>query len=366
MRIFIVFLSLLSLVLGENIEVNVTNNSKNSKMISAKTKDAIIYDYVPQELDLSDENTTQNALENSTQESEKQEEALKGTKNSLKTRITTKIIDSKGSGSDAQEALNNALINALSQLRGVSGENLRKEVKSVKFALTPLGQIEQSSNEFLQNASKGRIDTYKINAINSTQNGVEVEISAYKYIFKGTQKNKLVLLDLSKTDLSEKIKQALNDSFSQSENFTILQRDENYKSENDLLKSEDISSEEVYKLGNVLGADYILEFKILNTQKFESKLNSKDKLSLNIAYKLVFFPTREVLYSRTLNFKLNLSDDIKKKQKDFEKIAFEFRKELEDSLFSGGQNLQGEVQKTAQEKGITYKLGGKGGVDLGF
>ncbi len=346
MRIFLFLLSLVSLILAldenQSIEVNVIDNSKNQ---SAKTgqENVILYDYVPERM-----------------------QDLKSTQTPARPRTLAKIIDSRGSGENEQEALNNALINALSQLRGVSGENLRKEVQSVKFKLSSLGQIEQSSNEFLQNVSKGRIDTYKINAINHTQNGVELELSAYKYIFESTQKSKLVLYDLSQTKLSEYLKQAFSDAFSQSQDFQFLQRDGDYEKEEKLFKSEDLSSDELYKLGNVLGADYILEFKILEGQKLSSKIGYGEKLSLNIAYKLVFFPTREVLYSRTLSSKLVLSDDIKKQQKAFEKIAFGFRKELENFLFSRGESTAESTIQNEKEKSTTYKLGEKGGVDLGF
>lgn len=343
MRIVLFFLALAGLLFAvdenQSIEVNVINNSKNSK------QDAIIYDYIPQELNLT-------------------EEAFKAQNTrTLNAKVMTKIIDARGSGSNEQEALNNALIVALSQLRGVSGENLRQEFKSIKFNLSSLGQIEQNSNQFLQNVSKGRIDTYKINSVKQTEQGVEVEISAYKYMFEHNQKNKLILYDLTHTALSERLKQALSDIFSQSENFQLLQRDENYENENDLLKSEDISSDEIYKLGNVLGADYILEFKILEGQKSSSKINYGEKLSLNIAYKLVFFPTREVIYSKTLNSKLVVSDDINKQQKALEKIALNVNKELENHLFATAKD-----DKTSSEnsKAINYKLGEKGGVDLGF
>lgn len=379
MRFFLFFLSLVSLLLAldenqstKTIEVDVINNSKNSVPKKAKS-DAIVYDYVPQELNLG-ENSKESLLQNQNppqkefiqEKNQTQKQNLQDFSVSTlqKPRTLTKVIDAKASGANEQEALNNALIMALSQLKGVSGENLKQEFKSVKFNLSTTGQIEQSSNQFLQNVSKGRIDTYKINAINKTEQGVEVEISAYKYIFENNQKAKLIIYDLSHTTLSESLKQALNDVFAQSKNFQLLQRENDYKSESDLLKSEEASSDESYKLGNVLGADYILEFKLLDAQKVSSKINSGEKLSLNIAYKLIFFPTREVFYSKTLNSKMSLSNDIKKQQKALEKIALDFNKELENQLFANESSESDTLPQSS--KATTYKIGEKGGVNLGF
>lgn len=361
MRTFLVFLGFVSLVLAFD-ENQIGGNHKVEVIEIINTENPAKESNLPaRERNLKEENVKD-----------------LGTLSHHKPKTLSKVIEAKGSGANEQEALNNALIMALSQLKGVGGENLRQEFKSVKFDVGSIGQIEQSTNEFLQNISKGRIDTYKINAINQTQHGVEVEISAYKYIFENNQKAKLVLYDLSRTTLSENLKEALSDVFAQSKNFQLLQRDNDYKSENDLLKSEEASSDEIYKLGNVLGADYILEFKILEGQKLQNTISSGEKLSLNIAYKLIFFPTKEVFYSKTLNSKITLSEDIKKQQKALEKIALDFNKELENQLFfsQNDENLNQSKEKSNQNdekqkspqnpKATNYKLGEKGGVDLGF
>lgn len=276
-----------------------------------------------------------------------------------------KITQGVGTGQTREEALNNALIDVLSQLKGVSNINLRQEIKNADINFSSLGQISQSSKTILQNVSKGRIDSYKIDK--AEQNGTtwQVELSAYKYLYQSDDKPKLVLFDNDKDDLGKNLNQALNDVFSQSQNFTLLERKNDFKNENELIQSEQSSSEEAYKLGNVLGADYILEFEILDASKAtQSKISyqNNEKISLNIAYKLVFYPTREIVLSKSLNANLILSDDVKKEQKAWENIALGVKEDLENSLFS---NLT-QAQQDEKGKEATYKLHEKGGVDLGF
>lgn len=136
-------------------------------------------------------------------------------------------------------------------------------------------------------------------------------------MYQNDNKPKLVILN-DKNKEESYLKRALYDAFSQDENFTLLEREHDFKDENKIIKSEDGSSEESYKLGNVLGADYILEFEILDiTQVKQSKISYQNntKASINIAYKLIFYPTRELVFSKTFNTTFTLSGDSKKEQK---------------------------------------------------
>lgn len=274
-----------------------------------------------------------------------------------------KVIQGVGTGETREEALNNALIDALSQLKGVSGVNLRQELKSVDLNISSLGQISQSSKTLLQNVRKGRIDSYKIDKAEQNDKGWQVELSAYKYLYKSDEKPKLVLLDSSKNKLEENLNQALNDVFSQSQNFSLLERKNDFKNESEIIKGEEGSSEESYKLGNALSADYILEFQISEFAKAKQSqisYQNTEKTSLNISYKLVFYPTREVVLSKSFNTNLALSDDIKNNQKAWENTALKIKQDLENTLFSNTN------QEYTKGKEAGYKLHEKGRVDLGF
>ncbi|EHZ5075148.1 hypothetical protein ORR27_001169 [Campylobacter coli] len=144
-----------------------------------------------------------------------------------------------------------------------------------------------------------------------------------------------------------------------------MEREHDFKDENKIIKSEDGSSEESYKLGNVLGADYVLEFEILDiTQAKQSKISYQHNTnaSINIAYKLIFYPTRELVFSKTFNTALTLSGDSKKEQKSWENIALFMQREMEKSLFFN--TLEEDSKQEGKEN--TYKLHENGGVNLGF
>lgn len=209
--------------------------------------DVIIYDYVPlEDVNLSSLDPVQSL------------KTLPHQRNKFQ-----KVVQGNGTGESKEEALNNALIDALSQFKGVSNVNLRQELQSIDLSFSHLGQISQKSKSVLQNVSKGYIDTYKVDKID--QNGTlwQVEISAFKSLYQNDNKPKLVILN-DKNKEESYLKRALYDAFSQDENFTLLEREHDFKDENKIIKSEDGSREESYKLGNVLGADYILEFEILD------------------------------------------------------------------------------------------------------
>lgn len=316
--------------------------------IWAKNDDIIVYDYVSENANLS------------SLDSVKSLKTLPHQRAKFK-----KIIQASGTGESKEEALNNALIEALSQLKGISNLNLRQEIKSIDLNFTHLGQISQKSKSILQNVSKGYIDSYQVDKIE--QNGTiwQVEISAFKELYQNDNKPKLVLFNNNKNELGEYLTQALNDVFSKSPNFTLLERNNDFEKESNIIKSEDSSSEESYKLGNVLGADYILEFKILDISKTkQSKISYQNnaKISINIAYKLIFYPTREIIFSKTFNTNFSLSNDIKKEQKTWENIALNIQSQIQNSLFSN--TLEQDIKKQGKEN--TYKLDENGGVNLGF
>ncbi|EAL8697002.1 hypothetical protein DY886_04470 [Campylobacter coli] len=310
--------------------------------------DVIIYDYVPlEDVNLSSLDPVQSL------------KTLPHQRNKFQ-----KVVQGNGTGESKEEALNNALIDALSQFKGVSNVNLRQELQSIDLSFSYLGQISQKSKSVLQNVSKGYIDTYKVDKID--QNGTlwQVEISAFKSLYQNDNKPKLVILN-DKNKEESYLKRALYDAFSQDENFTLLEREHDFKDENKIIKSEDGSSEESYKLGNVLGADYILEFEILDiTQVKQSKISYQNntKASINIAYKLIFYPTRELVFSKTFNTTFTLSGDSKKEQKNWENIALFMQREMEKSLFF--DTLEEDNKQEGKEN--TYKLHENGGVNLGF
>ncbi|TKX33006.1 CsgG/HfaB family protein [Campylobacter aviculae] len=336
MRNFFILIAFLSLLWAENQNIIKAQNEKN----------VIIYDYSPPE-DVNFSNIQ-----------------------SLKTlphqrSKFQKITQGVGTGQTREEAVNNALIDALSKLKGVSKINLRQETKSIDFKFSALGQIVQNSKNTLQNVSNGRIDSYEITSVENNGTNWQVGLLAYKYLYQNDQKPKLVLFDGNYGKAGENLTQALNDIFSNDTYFTLLERKNDFKSEDKLIESNQSSSDESSKLGNVLGADYILEYKILDTSKQNSSVayQNNNKLKINISFKLIFYPTREIVLSKTLSANFMLTHDVQKEQKYWENIALMMQKYIQNSLFNANTS---EENKEEKGKNPTYKLHEGGGVDLGF
>ncbi|MBZ7939069.1 hypothetical protein H2277_04645 [Campylobacter sp. W0014] len=336
MKNFFILIAFLSLLWAENQNIIKAQNEKN----------VIIYDYSPAE-DVNFSNIQ-----------------------SLKTlphqrSKFQKIMQGVGTGQTREDALNNALIDALSKLKGISKFNLRQEIKSIDIKFSALGQIVQNSKDTLQNVSNGRIDSYEITSAENNGTSWEVKILAYKYLYQNDQKPKLILFDENYGKSGENLTQALNDIFSNDAYFTLLERKNDFKSEDKLIESAQGFSDESSKLGNVLGTDYILEYKILDTSKQNSYITYQNdkKLQINISFKLIFYPTRELVLSKTLSANFMLTHDVQKEQKYWENIALMMQKYIQNSLFNANTS---EENKQDKGKDSTYKLHEGGGVDLGF
>ena len=111
------------------------------------------------------------------------------------------------------------------------------------------------------------------------------------------------------------LQQHLITNLLESRKFNVLDRDSKgyYDLEKALIKSPDAQSDEIYKLGNVLGSDYFLLFGIqgIAGQTKKSNLTNKEihQVEVVVDYRVILFATRQIKYSNTLTMSLNLKDD---------------------------------------------------------
>lgn len=111
------------------------------------------------------------------------------------------------------------------------------------------------------------------------------------------------------------LQQHLITNLLESRKFNVLDRDSKgyYDLEKALIESPDAQSDEIYKLGNVLGSDYFLLFGIqgIAGQTKKSNLTNKEihQVEIVVDYRVILFATRQIKYSNTLTMSLNLKDD---------------------------------------------------------
>ena len=343
---------------------------------------------------------------------------------SLTTRDGTFIKTStgEGSGQTKEIATRNAVLEAISKLKGLSAEkNLNLQSLEVP---TLFGTV--LTNPQMSAATKGRIDSYDIISVNIEPNGwYMVRVNVYKTLFERSKKPSVTIINASRfKELGETLQRRLTNDLVQSKKFNVLDRknDAYYKAEKQLIESEDASSEDVYKLGNILGTDYMLIVNLRDLGKSSSSssgvastsASSKaSKADVVVDYQMILFATKEVKLANTLTLTLSLKvGGVKANEEAMGQISKAVSTDLLNTLYplvvaamqdkeitfadrldanaiyecgSGrvqvtksaqtskakilsGEVAVGDVCKVAIETGkeANYKLGTNGGVNLGW
>ena len=252
-----------------------------------------------------------------------------------------KVSTGSGSGKSKEEATRNAIAEAISKLKGFSSANF--STKSQKF-VNELGVIESLDTQIYK-ASKGRVDSYEIISIDTEPNGAyAVSVNVYKTLFERNEKANLVIFNASKYKaLGDTLRKHLTNNLVQSKKFNVLDRKNSayYKAEKQLIESEDASSEDIYKLGNVLGTDYMLVFNLRAIGASAQKAVNITANSANVVkgdvvvdYRLILFATRELKLANTLNLSITLKDDsVKSNEEAMAKIAKAIFMDISNTLY---------------------------------
>ncbi|OOX94145.1 hypothetical protein BOO83_05295 [Campylobacter coli] len=243
------------------------------------------------------------------------------------TTSTTKQVQGEGYGATYEQAVSKALADAISRMYGGSlSQSTNFKTKSIK---DKSGQnLEKSFNDEIRRATKGSFDSYQVISKIQTDDGFNVKVvikkttTTKKYQVPGLSadnRRSITVFDSTpdptKRGIGSALQQKIISDLLQSRKFNVLDRDSNgyYEMEKALIKSGDATSDEVYKLKNVLATDYILLFSIsgLEGKQKTSNLTGKTKTEVEVVvdYRVLLFATRQIKFSNTLTMKINLKDD---------------------------------------------------------
>ncbi|HEA7842694.1 TPA: hypothetical protein RXM13_000787 [Campylobacter coli] len=243
------------------------------------------------------------------------------------TTSTTKQVQGEGYGATYEQAVSKALADAISRMHGGSlSQSTNFKTKSIK---DKSGQnLEKSFNDEIRRATKGSFDSYQVISKIQTDDGFNVKVvikkttTTKKYQVPGLSadnRRSITVFDSTpdptKRGIGSALQQKIISDLLQSRKFNVLDRDSNgyYEMEKALIKSGDATSDEVYKLKNVLATDYILLFSIsgLEGKQKTSNLTGKTKTEVEVVvdYRVLLFATRQIKFSNTLTMKINLKDD---------------------------------------------------------
>jgi len=244
-------------------------------------------------------------------------------------------VKSEGMGGDLNQAIDKALVQAISMVNGKSVESETLLKTRSQSTSTDKGN-EFSNSKDLQDQIKSRtngiVDGYKILSQSKTDRGnvkvvLEVKIAKFK-LPKSANRKKIAVINFTPRDgccsitktqlngvaISDQLTDAVNNYLVQTRKFTILDRkfQQTVSGEKDIIRSGNLPMKELVRLGQQLVADYIM-VGTLNSYRVNEKqikLKTTDKVfkrsvgSLSLNYRLIDVTTGQVKFSQNLNTNL--------------------------------------------------------------
>ncbi|WP_096025030.1 hypothetical protein [Campylobacter lanienae] len=267
------------------------------------------------------------------------------------THTSTKTAMGEGHGLTREEAINNAIIEAIGKINGVNINSIKKSNTQAQSDNSGSNIVDAYSND-ISKATKGRADSYEIISTNQDSTGkwvavVEIKNSKTTKSYKAPgldnkQRRSLAVFNASYGDtrgLGENLKIHIISNLTKSRKFNILDRDNGgyYEMEKALIKSSNVNSDEIYKLKNVLGSDYLMIFDIKAAQARtkQSNLTGQNitKAEFAVDYQVILFATREVKYSNTLTMSVSVKDDLKSNEEAYKKIADKITSDILNAIY---------------------------------
>ena len=261
---------------------------------------------------------------------------------SLFAEIKTVSVIAQGYGMTQDEAVKNALINAISQVKGIAitaKKTLKKRIQESHISIDNLNiastKVVDATSSKIQSATGGFVKSYRIFYVKKiSPDEYKAKLKVYFTSYKSpglNPKNRRSLAvipfeykktyniygrDINGRVLSERITQAIINKITQTRKFTILDRQNSkyYEFEKNFLLSSDTEVSELARLGKRLGADYFIIGKILDfginkevsSNYYTSEVNSKNIAYATISYRILNIPTQQIKWSDTIDIEFIL------------------------------------------------------------
>jgi len=245
-------------------------------------------------------------------------------------RLTYVTVESEGSGSSAKAAVYDAITEALGRVNGMQIASQTTHAiaeASVETNEDKAYFASEAFSEQIQSATKGTIKSY--NVLTLAQNpdmdnlwfaSIEVTIAKYK-VSKQAQRLRMALVPFrinphvsnakNAAKLEQIFAQALVSYLTQTRKFAILDR-EFMKEQNvelNLIQGSNFSIDEMARLGNKLGTDYIIVGSVddvidkrwTQTMKSTGKKFAMHKFGAQISFRIIDSATGQVKFSDMYN-----------------------------------------------------------------
>jgi len=293
----------------------------------------------------------------------------------------TTVIETKGQGVNRDEAINMALKQAVAQVKGVAVSSLdtdfdyrsasadieRKDSggKRVEFDAVSV----ETGGTALRTDIAGLVKTYEVlDEKKIDDNTYEVTLKVWVFDYESPEKTarlKLAVMpirtltesyrfgDLTTTswDISRQLSQKLAVALTETNKFAVLDREyiQEFAQEKKVL-IDDAPLEELAKLGEVLGVDYMLvgtinRAGIVRKESFSQAIGrsiSEYEADFSFEYRLIVGPTRQIKSAGVLDIALDKTDEIKKLVKKWEPQDLDY-KEMMDNFVGMSANQLVEI-----------------------
>lgn len=247
----------------------------------------------------------------------------------LNAEIKYITLNVSSSGNTEEIAINNALIESLSQINGsiIEGSVSIQEFENTKQSNNSQEYFySENYSKDISKFTKGIIESYHIldsRIGNFGEWNVDVSVTIAKYALSPqTQRKRIAVMPFSITNSRELevqnkkvdkprvlglLNQSLVSYFTHTRKFFVADRDfvDELYSERNFLKNEDVPLTEISKLGNDLGVDLILVGSIedFNTKTIKKNFESLNKTFVStkgiveISYRVIDVATRQIKYA---------------------------------------------------------------------
>mgnify|MGYP000707654930 FL=1 len=240
-----------------------------------------------------------------------------------------------GFGSSYQEALAAALLEAVRQVRGLeigTEKQLQMEFQQIATGTSETTRAKAGVKEDIYTRSKGWIDSYEVIDVIKPDAGeqswevtVLANIPKFQSDIKNDTRKSIAVMPFrfatatfavndqgKKTNayqLSKRLKDRIQTGFTQSRKFSVLNRDygEEFESETRLLSSKNVPASEAGRLGQVLGADFMVVGNIFDlstkveTSTFYGMTDTKMVDRIDLSYQVIEVATQKVMWADTVS-----------------------------------------------------------------
>ncbi len=239
-----------------------------------------------------------------------------------------------GYGESYQEALAAALFNAVNQVKGVT-VNSEKQLRADLLKLVSSDETKTTAQigveEKIFTLSKGWVESYTVTSSKqpSGKDGnwavtVKAKIPQQKSKIKDNNRDSIAVMPFRFThdtfalegstttsngaQMSSRIRDRILSSLTQSQKFVVVNRDHGseFTSEKALLSSDNVSPSEASRIGNVVGADFMV---VGNIHKLDTKTETKTFYGaskttavdhIDLSYQVIEVSSQKVLWADTI------------------------------------------------------------------